>query len=69
MFQQMAEDVTIYEQMATLTREQIIDAWMSDKLFLQGQVLRLQGIVRDLHALHLSSGDLFRSSATDVVLE
>lgn len=53
---------TIHELLAGKTREQIIDAWMEDKLFLQGQVKRLQAAVRDIHTA-------CRRASIDVVLE
>ena len=60
---------SVYDLMAHRSREQIIDAWMEDKLFYQGQIKRLTGIVRELHSLHVAAGDLFQSARQDVVLD
>jgi hypothetical protein len=60
---------SVHELLAGKTREQIIDAWMEDKMFFQAQVRRLQGIVRELYAAHGKAHDIFRRSAMDVVLK
>lgn len=59
---------SVHELLAGKTKEQIIDAWMEDKLFFQAQVRRLQDIVRELYALHGKTYNVFHRSAMDVVL-
>lgn len=60
---------TIYEALADKSREQIIDHWMEDKLFYQGQIKRLSEIIRQFHVAHLKSATLFEAASIDVVLD
>lgn len=53
-----AETPTMYELLANKTREEIIDAWMQDKLHYQGQIRRLQATLHTIYAACRSSADV-----------